>query len=265
MAILYWTNEDTGALETFKFDATTSEDPSDVTAITDHPVEQGANIVDHARDEPERVTVEGIITNTPHQGNLTEDDDHQTTTVPLTVNVMTAPGTKVVHLDVPSPPIEISPSGLLQAGVGAIVTAITGGPSNNANVIDAAQKTSVTVQATVLESAAKRNRAREAYEKILGAKRAHDLITVQIGFREYFDMLIERVGAPRTPDDGDGLKFSIDLRSLRIAESQTVQSPEPTEARGSASKSTGSQTAKDDPNAEPKLTSTAFNLAHPGA
>lgn len=33
--------------------------------VTDHPVEEGYNITDHSRPEPERVTMECIISNTP--------------------------------------------------------------------------------------------------------------------------------------------------------------------------------------------------------
>ena len=33
--------------------------------VTDHPVEQGVNVADHARPKPAEVTIEGIITNTP--------------------------------------------------------------------------------------------------------------------------------------------------------------------------------------------------------
>lgn len=33
--------------------------------VTKHPVEQGAAISDHAREEPETVTIEGLVSNTP--------------------------------------------------------------------------------------------------------------------------------------------------------------------------------------------------------
>jgi hypothetical protein len=264
MAILYWTNEDTGELVTFKFDVTTSEDPTDAVTITDHPVEKGANIVDHARDEPEIISLEGYVTNTPHQGNLTEDDDNKTGQLTLSVHARRDVGTKVIQLDVPDPPIGLSPSGLIQAGVVAVGNLILGAPDNKATVIDDTDRITTTAQATALTSSRRRNRAREAYEKILDAKRNHDLITIQGSVREYFDMLISRVGAPRKPEDGDGILFQIDLRRLRIAESETVQSPKPTESRGSLTKSQGSQGTKTDPNADKKpVASSAYRLAHP--
>ncbi len=261
MATLFWTNQDSGELETFKFDATTSEDPSDVVTITDHPVEVGVNIVDHARPEPERITLEGVITDTPHHGNLNDDDtDYTDQPLSLTVDGMGDPGTQTLKLDVPDPPLALSPSGLIDAGIGAVGGAIFGGPKNEATAWGTPSRTTASKQSTVLKSASPLSRSRRAYDKIIGVKNAAELITIHTSHREYFDMLIERVGAPVTADDGDGLKFSIDLRRLKIAESQTVQSPQPTEARGAAMKSLGSQAAKEDPNAGAKLESTAFQL-----
>lgn len=263
MASLIWTNEDSGELVLFAFDATTSEDPSDAVTITDHPVEEGVNIVDHARPEPEHITLEGVITDTPHHGNLgNSDDDSSFTdqTVTLSVEGMGEPGTQTVALDVPDPPLGFSPSGLIDAGIGAIGNAIFGSPSNQATAWDPAARKTTSAQAKVLKSSSPVSRSRRAYQSILDAKDTAALITVNTSHREYFDMLIERIGAPVTAEDGDGLRFSIDLRKLRIAESQTVQSPQPTEARGATAKSMGSQTAKPDPNEKAKLDSVGFGL-----
>jgi hypothetical protein len=252
MATLYWTNEDTGEIDAIKFDAVTSEDPTDAVTITDHPVEEGANVVDHARDEPARITIEAYVTNTPHQGNLNEDDDHVTTSIPLTARLMGDPGSQSIKLDVAKPPVEISESGLIQAGVSALGGAIFGAPNETATVQSPPDPRSRNLTATALQSPSRRNRAREAYDKLLAAMQARALVTVVADMREYFDMLIERVGKPRASGDGTAVKFQVDLRRLRIAESKTVQSPQPTEARGATVKSFGSQSVKEDPNAVDK-------------
>ena len=41
----------------------TNEDVS--ATVTDHPVEDGVNVADHIRDEPDKFSIEGIVTNTP--------------------------------------------------------------------------------------------------------------------------------------------------------------------------------------------------------
>ena len=52
-------------LDTLVLDASVSETHSQEIEVTDHPVEQGANITDHRRRKPFVLTMEGIITNTP--------------------------------------------------------------------------------------------------------------------------------------------------------------------------------------------------------
>ncbi len=46
-------------------DATMSETHRKEVELTSHPVEEGSVITDHARKKPDKVTIEGIITNTP--------------------------------------------------------------------------------------------------------------------------------------------------------------------------------------------------------
>lgn len=46
-------------------DATISETHTSSSQVTDHPVEKGANIVDHVRREPDGLVLEGIVSNTP--------------------------------------------------------------------------------------------------------------------------------------------------------------------------------------------------------
>lgn len=52
-------------IDTITCDVTTSEVHQGEVEVTDHPVEEGANVTDHARTKPAMFTVEGIVTNTP--------------------------------------------------------------------------------------------------------------------------------------------------------------------------------------------------------
>jgi hypothetical protein len=52
-------------IEDIELDATLSETHTASADITDHPVEQGANIVDHARRKPDGLMIEGLVSNTP--------------------------------------------------------------------------------------------------------------------------------------------------------------------------------------------------------
>lgn len=54
------------------FDAAVNETHSGKMTITDHPVEQGANVADHAQREPDGLEINGIVSNTPILLNFDE-------------------------------------------------------------------------------------------------------------------------------------------------------------------------------------------------
>ena len=56
-------------IESLIVDAAISEQHSFTNTVTDHPVEEGTNVADHSRPEPERVTLDCIVSNTPISGN----------------------------------------------------------------------------------------------------------------------------------------------------------------------------------------------------
>lgn len=52
-------------IDTLVLDASVKEEHVCEVEVTDHPVEQGSAISDHARSKPEEITIEGVISNTP--------------------------------------------------------------------------------------------------------------------------------------------------------------------------------------------------------
>ena len=54
------------------FDATVSERHQSKLVVTEHPVENGANVADHARKEPDVLDINGIISNHPILLNFDE-------------------------------------------------------------------------------------------------------------------------------------------------------------------------------------------------
>ena len=247
MTTLFWQDPDSGETEIVEFDAVISLSPEDAVSITDHPVEQGSNITDHARDEPERLSIEGLVSTVP---NAALDDDVEISPLDLDVRARPAGGTRTISLDVPSPPIQPDPNGLLQAGISAIGNALSGGPK--ATVNDTSDTRIFARTARALQQRSPRNRIRDIYDKLLGAKTKHVLITIQTTVRDYFDMQIERIAAPQSVSGGSAVTFQLDLRRIRVADSETVESPKPAEARGALGRNRGSQSNKTDPNAEAK-------------
>lgn len=55
------------------FDATVSERHEGKMTITEHPVEKGANVADHAQREPDVIDINGIVSNHPILLNFVED------------------------------------------------------------------------------------------------------------------------------------------------------------------------------------------------
>jgi len=53
------------SIDAIVIDVVSSEVHTYANTVTDHPVEQGSNITDHSRPEPDGVVMECIITNTP--------------------------------------------------------------------------------------------------------------------------------------------------------------------------------------------------------
>lgn len=245
--ILYWQDDESGETESVQFDVVEGEEPEDTATPTDHAVEEGANITDHVRDEPAALSIEGFVSNIV---NPALDDDLLTERIEMQVPTIPAPGNVTKPLDVPSPPIQPSPSGVLQAGVGALKTLLSGGPKFTYR--DAIKTTTRTVSFSALQQEEPRDRIRDVYELLKKAKSRKFLITVQEAHTEHFDMVITRIGKPRSIEDGKGARFQVDLRQIRVADSETVQAPQPTEARGKTGVNAGSKNGKADPNAGAK-------------
>ncbi len=54
-----------GETDRIEIDATVRETHTLTATVTEHPVEAGASVVDHVRPEQPRITLEGVISNTP--------------------------------------------------------------------------------------------------------------------------------------------------------------------------------------------------------
>lgn len=243
--LITWQDPETGVIGVIRLDAIQTESPEDSLTITDHPVEQGVNVVDHAREEPTRLSIEGKVSTIP---NPAVDTDAGFQTIELSVPTRREPGPQTIKLQPPQPPITPSVGGLIHAGIGAIV-----GTSISAQFAGESQPSKATIKAQVFQQKSPRNRVRDVYEALLRVQSARTLVTVNTRDRDYFDMMIERVAKPRSVEAGSTATFQIDFKRIRIASSKTVAAPKPTEARGRGPVNKGSQAAKKpDPQKEEK-------------
>lgn len=234
MTTLFW-QDLSGQTLSVRLDVITSESHEDTVTISDHPVEEGVVITDHARDEPSSLSVEGSVSNVPMPGQ----DGVSSGSVPLSVDYGAPRGTTTIPLDVPTPPVPLNPAGAIRAGIGAIGRAISGKPK--ATVWGKWRRENVKLRASVLQHSGPRNRPKEVYDLLLSAVAQKALITVQTNLREYTDMQITRLAPMRAVESGALVKFQLDLRKIRIASSETVLSPVPIEARGATKVNAGAQ------------------------
>jgi len=240
LTMLLWTDADSGDGLSLQFDVTTTETKDDSVDITDHPVEVGSNVADNARDAPALITLEAIVSETP---NPQLDEDVSLSSVDITVFDREPNGTTTFALDIPTPPIQFSESGLLQAGIGAIKGALFGAPK--ATAIAPTKARTHTEQAQAYQQTSDRNRVRDVYDKLLLLKSQHVMLDlIQTAYRDYTDMMVARVSQPRALGDGRSAKFQIDFKQITIASSQVVAAPKPSVVRGNTTKSKGSQGAK---------------------
>jgi hypothetical protein len=235
----YWTDPDSDAVVTVIFDAVSGLNPEDLVTITDHPVEEGFPVTDGARSQPTHLSVEALVTSTPNK-----KIDKDVSLAPLDLKTVGRQRKNTTFtLDIPKPPIQLSESGLIQAGVGAITSLLTGAPKATASEISGLLVRE-TVTAQAIQQDAPRNRIRDTYDTLLLVKDQHALITIISSHRDYFDMMIERLAKPQVAADGSSAKFQIDLKQIRTVTSQSVTAPKPAEPRGQPMANKGSQSAK---------------------
>lgn len=165
-------------IDSIELDAAISENHTGNVEVTEHPVESGFNITDHARPSAETLQIEGFISNTP---------------IPF------------------------------------------GGDSDThtSSYTDASGR----VFEWQSKSQGDADRAGIAYSALLDLKNTGALIAVVTSLREYDDMVITALSVPRDAQTGNGLRFSMSLKQVRLVDAQTV-APTPGEDKTKPKKAT---------------------------
>jgi len=222
--ILSWTDKKSGETLAARFDVVTTETHESVMTITSHPVEEGANITDHARPENQRITIEGYVSNKPLWSNP---------------GVEKFAEFRPIELAIPKQPSPLAPTpgGLTRAAVG-FVEGLLKKPQNQAMVLAPTGDVPA--------------RAREMWELLYAAQQARALVTVSTALADLENCLIERLSVPRTTEDGNGASFQVDVLQVRIVKSATVEAPVSAEKRGEGLTNSGSKAAQNAKNDDKK-------------
>lgn len=227
MAVVIYIPDSTLGWFYLDFDLTLSETHELAADITDHPVEEGADITDNSRPQPRKFSCEVFITNTPVDqlgGYHAPDGVKQNVTKPYPVY---------------SPPLALTP--------GAITNAID-------SLISGARPPlsfSVLAYPTIFDAVKDtQSKLSDLLESGLPCKVFTSTLT-------YENCLLQQV---TTTKEGPGAaNYALAFSQIRTVQTANVAAPKPSAPRGVPAKAKGAQATKEG-QPEPPASSFAVNL-----
>jgi hypothetical protein len=197
-------NDPAGNLGELHFDVILSESHELTTLVTEHSVEQGSAIVDHVRPNPDKVTLEVFVSNTP----IYSSDG--------TVGALT--------LDVPQPgPTDKdgNPDNRFLAGG---TTALL---DKGLQLIGLQKGLPTQVTANVLRFQGPTDYVRNCYAKLRLLRDSATLLRLTTPRADYDNMIIETVTMHRDKSTGTSANFTLNFRQINIVTSRVVAAPIP--------------------------------------
>lgn len=201
------------------FDTILSETHSNVSELAEHPVELGADVTDHIRHQPESVTLEGVVSNTP-------------TTPGPPGPVGSFPGAGWTYQDIAlqipkyTPPLN-SLTNLAGAGLSALGSLLFG---------------EAPTVARLLTPPGPLDAISAVHNALTALERAGTLCTVFTSTKEYDSMALVGVDFPR--DRKGSANFRVEFRRVNIVATATVAAPTPKIKAPVPKKDAGPQTPK---------------------
>lgn len=214
--VLSWELED-GSEASAIFDVVTEETHELSNTVTEHEVEAGANISDHVRIDLNKFSVSGYVSNAP---------------------LLTNPGVveqgsfKQIELQIPPQPFKVGLSSAISAGVSALGDAIMGAAGAPKLITFRFDSYQDRVRAMTLILDEARTRAAP--------------VRIHTRVRELENMQFASIVITRTPEDGTGATFTLQLQELRTVSSELVTSPKPSETSGKPRVEAGNKHAQED-------------------
>jgi hypothetical protein len=173
------------------FDAVVTEVHSMTAQVTSHPVEQGSNVSDHVYNEPRRITLDALVTNTP----------------------LATPKTHARGARAEVRSVDLSGSAAR-------------GRTFNRSALAASGRS---MSASLLQWDGEMDRPRDVYHDLVRAMTEKSVFTVDTEIEQYKDMVITSMSTPRDAGSGkqtdngvrvDRLSFQIEMVQVRIASSR---------------------------------------------
>lgn len=204
--------------------------------LTDHVVENGSVITDHVVIQPESLSLELVVSQTPISGDVLSP--FVNATVNLTSSAQKL-GVKQIPIDVR--PSQFQPGGFLFLSSGLrslvsnlpVVGALVGGgadtPTSMQGSFTDVQNTGFSVQVRQAEVVA--NRVLDVHDQLIGILDGALLVTVSFKGRLFPDYLLTEVELTQSAGKFGIGKFRVEARAFRTVTGTQVQLPDPTDFR----------------------------------
>jgi hypothetical protein len=241
-SLFSWDDAD-GNAQTLDVDVVMAATDRRTAKLTDHVVETGAVITDHVVIQPEELTLELVVSQTPLRGK-----GFAFQRVEREVG-----GTKLNEKDQPLevPPNAFQPGGFLllsqgaRAAVGAVIGLIAGA-SGVASTFKGHEQvqTRGTVAAAVLQSDEPVDRVNEVHDRLVEIMNSALPVTVSFKGKLYSEYLLTEIELNHGAGYFGGGKFKVQARAFHTVTGVAVKLPDPADFRAAAKKAAGNKPPK---------------------
>jgi hypothetical protein len=201
------------------FDAILSEEHTRTTLITEHSVEQGTAVVDHVRPNPDELTLEAFVSNTPVYST-----DSQL--LPLT-------------LDIPQPGQDSGLLSFLNGGTSSFI-------DKGLQILGLQRGYPTQLTANVEQFDGDHDYVQNCFDTLTRLRNTATLLSISTPRQFYTSMVLVNVRMRRSKDQGgsSGAIFTLDFRQIRIVTSKIVDAPTPSIPRANPIKAVGKKDIK---------------------
>jgi hypothetical protein len=187
------------------FDVVLSENHDYSSETTDFAVEKGSNISDHVRDNPDKISLEVVVSNEP----LSDYSAKFGNTTIKTTQLGAFVGSLPVQVEYFTP--DITNLGTAVRALGSLISPSEPPPSALAGVVQFSTAQS-DIPANTLDT-------------LLKLKSSATLVQLVTQKRLYDNVIISNVSMTRDANTGTAGKFKIEFKTLRIVDSVIVTAP----------------------------------------
>lgn len=238
-SLFSWTDP-AGNVHTLDVDVVMSTNDKRTAKLTDHVVETGAVVTDHIVLQPETLSFELLVTQTPMGGP-------GMARAPLALEVSgnsLVPAT--VSIDVPKSRFQPGGFLLLSGALRSVVAGLLGGGDTTPSTAQGSrvETTKSTLQASTLQATEPVDRVNDAFDTLVEIQRTGLLVTVSFKGRLYIDYILTSIELSQGKGDAGCGRFKVEARAFRAVTGVNVDLPDPADFRALPKVSKGNTPTK---------------------